>query len=157
MGGRTFVVTMVTVLLLAAPGAAVADTAADVEKANAFAMENFDLGDHAAARDGLKSSLEKLDEAGMASSPLAAQTRALLGLAHAVLGDEAAAKDEFRAAVRIAPDVSLDDRYATDAARALLDEARSAHVAATTIEVASSTTTRRGPDAPWAARAPSPP
>ncbi len=128
--------TALTALLTAAPTAAFADTAAEIEKANAFAMENFDLGDHAAARDQLKASVGKLDGAGMANSPLAAQTRALLGLVHSSLGDSAAATEQFTAAVRIAPDVTLDEKLATEAAVQLLEQARAAVVAEHTVDCA---------------------
>jgi len=128
-------VTALTALLVA-PAAAYADTAADVEQANGFAMENFELGDQEAAREQLKVSVKQLGMAGMESSALAARTRTLLGVVHAALGDNAAASEQFTAAVRIAPDVAIDERYATGAAAQLLEQARAAVVSENTVDCA---------------------
>ena len=131
MGGLMLRVVVVTGLVLAFPVVALAQSpVAEVEEANAFAQENFDLGDYEAARDHLIAAVAKLKRAGLSRDPVAAQTHALLGLAHARIGDDAAADKAFRAALAIDAAVVLPDAYSTDHARALFAKASVAATAA---------------------------
>ena len=82
----------------AMPASAQGDVPADADKAYSFAIENFDLGDVAAARDQLQEALRALDRAGLADDAAAIPTRLLLGIAHARLGADADARAQFEAA-----------------------------------------------------------